>query len=78
MSTTPLSTSRRTGDTQDDDRDNDYCLPAADPVVARRRRRRNEARRCTHVGGMVPSTILTLLVIPAVYSLSKEWEVAKG
>jgi len=30
------------------------------------------------VGGMVSSTILTLLVIPAVYSLWKEWEVAKG
>ena len=30
------------------------------------------------VGGMVSSTILTLLVIPAVYSLWKEWEVTKG
>ncbi|HUF31258.1 MAG TPA: CusA/CzcA family heavy metal efflux RND transporter [Gemmatimonadaceae bacterium] len=29
------------------------------------------------VGGMVSSTILTLVVIPAVYSLWKEWEVAR-
>jgi Cu(I)/Ag(I) efflux system membrane protein CusA/SilA len=26
------------------------------------------------VGGMVSSTILTLVVIPAVYSLWKQWE----
>jgi Cu(I)/Ag(I) efflux system membrane protein CusA/SilA len=30
------------------------------------------------VGGMVSSTILTLLVIPAIYSLWKEWEVRRG
>jgi len=30
------------------------------------------------VGGMASSTILTLLVIPAVYSLWKEWEIARG
>ena len=29
------------------------------------------------VGGMVSSTILTLLVIPAIYSLWKEWEVRR-
>jgi Cu(I)/Ag(I) efflux system membrane protein CusA/SilA len=29
------------------------------------------------VGGMVSSTILTLVVIPAIYSLWKEWEVAR-
>lgn len=27
------------------------------------------------VGGMVSSTLLTLLVIPAIYSLWNEWEV---
>jgi Cu(I)/Ag(I) efflux system membrane protein CusA/SilA len=30
------------------------------------------------VGGMVSSTILTLVVIPAVYSLWKEWEVRRA
>ncbi|MGH6693176.1 MAG: efflux RND transporter permease subunit, partial [Gammaproteobacteria bacterium] len=30
------------------------------------------------VGGMVSSTILTLAVIPAIYSLWKEWEVRRG
>lgn len=30
------------------------------------------------VGGMVSSTILTLLVIPAIYSLWKEWEVRRS
>ena len=30
------------------------------------------------VGGMVSSTLLTLMVIPAVYSLWKEWEVGRG
>jgi len=30
------------------------------------------------VGGMISSTVLTLLVIPAVYSLWKEWEVRHG
>ncbi len=30
------------------------------------------------VGGMVSSTILTLLVIPAIYSLWKEWEVRRA
>jgi Cu(I)/Ag(I) efflux system membrane protein CusA/SilA len=29
------------------------------------------------VGGMVSSTVLTLLVIPAIYSLWKEWEVRR-
>lgn len=29
------------------------------------------------VGGMVSSTLLTLVVIPAIYSLWKEWEVRK-
>ncbi|HEX6308436.1 MAG TPA: CusA/CzcA family heavy metal efflux RND transporter, partial [Longimicrobiales bacterium] len=30
------------------------------------------------VGGMVSSTVLTLIVIPAVYSLWKEWELARA
>ena len=30
------------------------------------------------VGGMVSSTVLTLLVIPAVYSLWKEWEIGRA
>jgi Cu(I)/Ag(I) efflux system membrane protein CusA/SilA len=30
------------------------------------------------VGGMVSSTILTLVVIPAIYSLWKEWEVRRA
>ena len=30
------------------------------------------------VGGMVSSTVLTLLVIPAIYSLWKEWEVGRA
>jgi Cu(I)/Ag(I) efflux system membrane protein CusA/SilA len=30
------------------------------------------------VGGMVSSTILTLVVIPAIYSLWKEWEVKRN
>ncbi len=30
------------------------------------------------VGGMISSTVLTLLVIPAIYSLWKEWEVRHG
>jgi Cu(I)/Ag(I) efflux system membrane protein CusA/SilA len=30
------------------------------------------------VGGMVSSTLLTLLVIPAIYSLWKEWEVRRA
>jgi copper/silver efflux system protein len=30
------------------------------------------------VGGMVSSTVLTLMVIPAAYSLWKEWEVRRG
>ena len=30
------------------------------------------------VGGMISSTILTLLVIPAIYSLWKEWEVRRA
>lgn len=30
------------------------------------------------VGGMVSSTVLTLLVIPAVYSLWREWEITRG
>jgi len=29
------------------------------------------------VGGMVTSTLLTLIVIPAIYSLWKEWEVGR-
>jgi Cu(I)/Ag(I) efflux system membrane protein CusA/SilA len=29
------------------------------------------------VGGMVSSTLLTLIVIPAIYSLWKEWEVRR-
>jgi Cu(I)/Ag(I) efflux system membrane protein CusA/SilA len=28
-------------------------------------------------GGMVSSTVLTLLVIPAIYSLWKQWEVRR-
>jgi Cu(I)/Ag(I) efflux system membrane protein CusA/SilA len=30
------------------------------------------------VGGMITSTLLTLIVIPAIYSLWKEWEVRRG
>jgi len=30
------------------------------------------------VGGMVSSTVLTLIVIPAIYSLWKEWELRRG
>jgi len=30
------------------------------------------------VGGMVSSTLLTLVVIPAIYSLWKEWEIERG
>jgi Cu(I)/Ag(I) efflux system membrane protein CusA/SilA len=30
------------------------------------------------VGGMVSSTVLTLVVIPAVYALWKEWELARA
>jgi Cu(I)/Ag(I) efflux system membrane protein CusA/SilA len=30
------------------------------------------------VGGMVSSTILTLIVIPAVYSLWKEWQIKRA
>ncbi len=30
------------------------------------------------IGGMISSTILTLLVIPAIYSLWKEWEVRRS
>jgi hypothetical protein len=30
------------------------------------------------VGGMVSSTILTLIVIPAIYSLWKQWEVERA
>lgn len=30
------------------------------------------------IGGMVPSTLLTLVVIPAIYSLIKGWEVASA
>ncbi len=30
------------------------------------------------VGGMLSSTLLTLLVIPAAYSLWKEWELRKA
>jgi Cu(I)/Ag(I) efflux system membrane protein CusA/SilA len=30
------------------------------------------------VGGMLSSTVLTLVVIPAVYSLWKEWELARA
>jgi Cu(I)/Ag(I) efflux system membrane protein CusA/SilA len=30
------------------------------------------------VGGMVSSTLLTLVVIPAIYSLWKEWEVRRN
>jgi hypothetical protein len=29
------------------------------------------------VGGMVSSTVLTLLVIPAIYSLWKEWKIGR-
>ncbi len=29
------------------------------------------------VGGMISSTILTLVVIPAIYSLWKEWELRR-
>lgn len=29
------------------------------------------------VGGMLSSTVLTLVVIPAIYSLWKEWELSK-
>jgi Cu(I)/Ag(I) efflux system membrane protein CusA/SilA len=29
------------------------------------------------VGGMVTSTLLTLIVIPAIYSLWKEWELKR-
>jgi hypothetical protein len=29
------------------------------------------------VGGMISSTVLTLMVIPAIYSLWKEWEVTR-
>ncbi|MEP6474085.1 MAG: hypothetical protein ABJC74_10210, partial [Gemmatimonadota bacterium] len=30
------------------------------------------------VGGMVSSTFLTLIVIPAVYSLWRQWELGRG
>ena len=30
------------------------------------------------VGGMISSTVLTLVVIPAVYALWKEWELARA
>jgi Cu(I)/Ag(I) efflux system membrane protein CusA/SilA len=30
------------------------------------------------VGGMISSTVLTLIVIPAVYSLWKEWQIARA
>ena len=30
------------------------------------------------VGGMVSSTVLTLLVIPAIYSLWREWQLRRG
>jgi Cu(I)/Ag(I) efflux system membrane protein CusA/SilA len=30
------------------------------------------------IGGMVSSTILTLIVIPAIYALVKEWNLRKG
>jgi copper/silver efflux system protein len=30
------------------------------------------------VGGMVSSTVLTLLVIPAIYALVKEWGMQKN
>ena len=30
------------------------------------------------VGGMVSSTVLTLIVIPAVYALWREWELSRG
>jgi Cu(I)/Ag(I) efflux system membrane protein CusA/SilA len=30
------------------------------------------------IGGMVSSTVLTLIVIPAVYSLWKEWELRRA
>jgi Cu(I)/Ag(I) efflux system membrane protein CusA/SilA len=30
------------------------------------------------VGGMISSTILTLVVIPAIYALAKEWPLRRG
>jgi copper/silver efflux system protein len=30
------------------------------------------------VGGMITSTLLTLVVIPAIYSMWKEWELARA
>jgi Cu(I)/Ag(I) efflux system membrane protein CusA/SilA len=30
------------------------------------------------VGGMVSATVLTLVVIPAIYALVKEWSIKRG
>jgi len=42
-------------------------------VVERRRIRRDEANRRTMVGGIVTSSILELLIYPAIYVLWKWW-----
>jgi Cu(I)/Ag(I) efflux system membrane protein CusA/SilA len=49
---------------QDDDSDGNHGRVAADPVGFRRRRQRHEAHRGADGGGMISSTILTLVVIP--------------
>lgn len=32
----------------------------------------------THAGGMISSTVLTLVVIPAIYALVKRWRLRSG
>ncbi len=62
---------------EDDDRDRDHGESAADPVEAGDGRGCHEAHRRPDGGGMLSSTVLTLVVIPAVYSLWKEREVLR-
>ena len=65
----------RAGASQDDDRHRDHGGPAADSLGAGTGASVMKRIAAPMVGGMVSSTVLTLVVIPAIYSLWKEREV---
>jgi hypothetical protein len=65
--------SRRTRATENDDRGGDHGRLAADHVEPRRRLGSHAPRiAAPMVGGMISSTLLTLIVIPAIYALVEQ------
>ena len=68
---------RRAGAAEDDDGDRDHGRPAADSLGQRHRGERDEADRRADGRRHDQHDVLTLVVIPAVYSLWKEREVPR-